>query len=598
MKSKRQWSLKVRLITSFVVISIFPLMITIWTGYKKNADLLRANAEASANSRMAQVKASLDIWMESYEDILFQIYTNDEIIEMVDAINRQDSSLTVTRGQLRRKLRGLFYTKDYLKSITVLTECGEIVFYDLLTGKATKTSWMENIGETPEELYERLSIDNFTHVITTKEAGMYANDMYYLFHLGHRMIDYKDLERRLGVVIVSIDERMLEEICGYDENGSECTFLVDGKGRLMSYPEKSLLGKTIMKWSEDEAKREEAYTKFVREQMLFEGNHISIHCIYDEKFDCEIVTVTNQSLLFQKLWKQQKVRIIVMLVTALMLIVAIVIQTYRLTSSLNILVGTMKKAETGKLSVRTKVSEKMLPEVQTIATQFNHMMEKVEQSVRGERSALEKQKNAEIEALEAQINPHFLYNTLDTINWMAIDEDQFEISNAIMALATILRYGIDKSNSVVAVREEGEWLRQYIFLQQTRLKEQFVCEIHIAPEVQDWKIHKLLLQPFVENAFIHGFKGKEGEHRLEILLLEEERRLRIEIKDNGVGMPPEIVRQVNCGGLLSGETEGHIGMRNALRRLKMYYGELSEIALESVIGEYTSVRIWIPKREE
>ena len=117
------------------------------------------------------------------------------------------------------------------------------------------------------------------------------------------------------------------------------------------------------------------------------------------------------------------------------------------------------------------------------------MMDELESSIKKEKEAYERQRNAEIAALEAQINPHFLYNTLDTINWMAIDRDEFEISNSITSLAAILRYGIDDSNAEVKIGREIEWLKQYLFLQQTRLKNAFECEINVSPEVVDWIIH-------------------------------------------------------------------------------------------------------------
>ena len=118
----------------------------------------------------------------------------------------------------------------------------------------------------------------------------------------------------------------------------------------------------------------------------------------------------------------------------------------------------------------------MPSEMETITDQFNRMMGQMNKLVEEVKMVSARQKDAEITALEAQINPHFLYNTLDTINWMAINADQYEISSAIGALARILRYGIDKSNSIVTLREEMEWLQQYIFLQQTRLKNTFSYE--------------------------------------------------------------------------------------------------------------------------
>ncbi len=223
------------------------------------------------------------------------------------------------------------------------------------------------------------------------------------------------------------------------------------------------------------------------------------------------------------------------------------------------------------------------------------MLGKLGEAREKEKEAGEKQRVAEIKALEAQINPHFLYNTLDTINWMAIDKNEFNISNAITSLATILRYAITKSNEMVEVRDEVEWLKKYIYLQQTRLKNRFHCEVNVEPEVIDFKIHKLLLQPFIENAIVHGFEGMKREHILKINMSLEDGFLYISIKDNGKGIESSIVESFNDGEFQKSENSGHIGVENAISRLYMYYGEQTSVKFTSVLGEGTEVTILIPQ---
>ena len=200
------------------------------------------------------------------------------------------------------------------------------------------------------------------------------------------------------------------------------------------------------------------------------------------------------------------------------------------------------------MAVRVRRDRKMPSEMETITDQFNRMMGQMNKLVEEVKMVSARQKDAEITALEAQINPHFLYNTLDTINWMAINADQYEISSAIGALARILRYGIDKSNSIVTLREEMEWLQQYIFLQQTRLKNTFSYELDVPKELLDCKIHKLLFQPFVENAILHGFEGVRRHH---ILVVKVQKRqngfLQIIVKDNGKAFRRTRFRRLKAG---------------------------------------------------
>lgn len=593
----KKLSLKSRLILAFIFISIIPVTVAISFGYYNSSQIIRQNAEDVAHSNIVQTGVSLDVWLDSYEDILFQIYTNDEIVALIDTINQDDSDGIVAGGQLRRMLRGLFYAKEHIKSITIITENGSVVFYDLLTGFTTKNSWLSTLGTPQEELYDIISEDNNTHMIPTAYAGNYANESYYLFHLGHRIIDYKNVERQLGIVIVSIDEKLLREISGYEEGSGEFTFITDKKGNLVSFPKRELLGSQIIEWTEDEAERNRQYQDFILAQDMLEGQHISIKSMIYNKFDYDIIHVSDQSNMINLLNRQRNFMILTTVASTSLLIIIIIILTQSLTGSLQMLLSKMYQAERGELSVRVDMNTNMLPEVKTIATQFNRMLDKIGELMNREKSALEKLKNAEIEALEAQINPHFLYNTLDTINWIAIDKDEYEISNSITALATILRYGIDKSNSIVTVQEESDWLRQYLFLQQTRLKRQFEYEIHVASEVFQCKIHKLLLQPFVENAILHGFEGKSGLKVLKVIIKTEEDMLGIEIYDNGKGMEREIVDKMNQGIFPKSTDRNHIGMENAMTRIQMYYPNEARVRIQSEAGSFTRILLFIPKAE-
>lgn len=591
-KSQKKTSLRSRLILAFVVTSILPIIIVNLFSYYNTSGIVKDNVKELTGANLKQTKTSLDVWLDSYEDILFQVYTDDNIVELVDKINRKED-LIISKNQLRRTLRGLFYTKEYIKSISIITEDDNVIFYDLLTGSTTQNSWLQNMGMTQQELYDEVSSDNQTHVISTHEADVFAGEHNYLFHLGHRIINYKKTEAQLGIVVVSIDEQLLKNICsgdGVDDNSMN--FIVDENGKIVSYAEDGQLGLQIKGWGKTKEQKERSCQDFLEEQHIFPGEYVTVSTIHDDKFNWDIVNVSNQNEVISRLKAQQQILISIMAVSLAALIIMIVYLTRKLTGSLKNVAEAMKRAGSGEMS--TRVEEDLLrpAEVETIAEQFNSMLEKLGESMEKEKQANEKQKDAEIAALEAQINPHFLYNTLDTINWMAIEKDEFEISSAINALAGILRYGIDNSNGTVTIKEEVDWLNQYLFLQQTRLKNTFECEVHVEPEVMGYEIHKLLFQPFVENAIIHGFEGVQRTHRLVIHInTYEEDGLKIEIYDNGKGIPQLIVDQMNQGNFVINEGKKHIGMGNAYGRLRMYYGDKADVKIESKEDEFTKVII-------
>lgn len=595
---KRKKSLKSRLISAFCITSIIPIILVNLFTYHNTANIVRDNVQELSYANLLQTKNSLDVWLESYEDILFQIYTDDDIVSMIDKINGGED-VSVTKNQLRRTLHGLFYTKEYIKCISVLTENGTLVFYDLLTGSSTKNSWLDDMNIGREDLYDEISADNATHIISTQKTRDFGTEDHYLFHIGHRIIDYRDVEKKLGIVVVSIDEELLSSVCCSEKNlEGSFNFMVDDTGNMVSFPEKSLLSAPVIRWSQNEEERKKAYEEFVKTQSSFGGEYMTVNFVHDENFNCDIVNVSSQEEVIERLDVQQKIMLAVLFISLGTLAVIILILTQRLSGSLQKMALVMKEAGKGKLSARVVTDKTMPGEVETIAVEFNHMLERLSESMEKEREAGERQRQAEITALEAQMNPHFLYNTLDTINWMAIDKEEYEISNSIGALAHILRYGIDNSNGIVTVREECDWLKKYLFLQQTRLKNTFQCEVHIEPEIVDCKIHKLLLQPFVENAILHGFDGVERIHILKIEITAKESALHIEIYDNGKGIPAKMVEQMNLGNFPGSSEKNHIGMENAMNRLHIYYGAKGNVRIESCYGEWTKIIIEVPKDED
>lgn len=587
-------SLEGKMLIAFIITAVVPSFVLILFSYFNTAQIVRENVADMLQANLQQTESSMNVWMDSYEDILFQVYMNDDIVDMVGKIE-EGEEIEFVSGQLRKTLRGMFYPKEHLKCITVITKSGHVVFYDLLTGSSTRTSWMGSVGMSQAELYEYFSQDNTTRLLPTDKAGVFASDTYYLFHIGHRIIDYQNVDEELGVVIVSIDEEILREICAEDESADTFKFMVNTEGNMVSCSEKELLATHVIDWTDKIEERERRYEAFLKERGFLKDKNAVVKAIHEEEFGGDIVCVSSQQELISQLNVQQRIMLLVMGVTAAVLLALIVVMIKNLMNSINRLVRTMKEAEKGSLSVRSRIDPSTPTEIQIVEAQFNHMMDELEVSVQKEKDAIDSQRRAEIAALEAQINPHFLYNTLDTINWIAIDNDEYEISNAITSLAAILRYGIDNSNADVRVSREAEWLKQYLFLQQIRLKNTFQCEIHVSQEVMDWKIHKLLFQPFVENSLYHGFQVEKDVYILRVEIEPGDDLLMIRIWDNGIGIAEETVDMINSGIYPESGGKNSIGMKNAIGRIKMYYGELADVKISSAQGEYTEVMIQIPK---
>ncbi|MFC5401203.1 cache domain-containing sensor histidine kinase [Cohnella soli] len=258
------------------------------------------------------------------------------------------------------------------------------------------------------------------------------------------------------------------------------------------------------------------------------------------------------------------------------------------------LVMEMREARRGKMSfspVRTSNLEmnELSRNYQKMVNELNEWIEKVYQA-----QLLKNQ--AEKKALQAQINPHFLYNTLDTIRWLLILKDEDEISNLIVDLSKILRYtiGKDDHNGLVPLMDEIEQVTRYLSIQKTRFSDKLTISCHVEDEVRQIRIPKLLLQPVVENAVLHGIEGLEDQGVLQIRGYKDKNYYRLEIEDNGTGMSREQVDTIFKPNPDS-ETGTGIGLRNVYDRIKLVFGPSGDMRIESEPGRGTKVTLYIPE---
>lgn len=588
----RRKSLGMKLVISFMGISMLPIILITMFSYYNIWDIVNNNNKDLMKYNLSRTKTTLEISVESYEDILFQIYSDDDVVQLINKINWGED-LVVSKNQLRRILRRYFYAKDYIRDISVITEDGTLVFYDSITGSVTRSSWIPSLGLSQKELYKQYVKENNTFVISTREGEKTLNERNYLFHLGHKVVDFNRQNKDIGIAIMGIDEQMLHNICtGDDKDVVAYSFIVNQEGELVSYREKELLGTMITRAGKN---KKQAYRDFAIQQDIYGKDSVSIDYLHDEKWGWDIVNVSNQHEVLSEINRQEKLTLTICALSVAVLIVVIAFLTRELTGSIKSVVRIIQSAGEGLLQERVKIDRKMPSEVMVIARQYNITMDCLLESVEKEKRLDQEKKEAEIAALEAQLNPHFLYNTLDTINWVAIGKKDFEISHAITALARILRYGIDNSNGIVTIREEYEWLKQYLLLQQTRLKDGFESAIEIPPELMEVKVHKLLFQPFVENSFVHGFKNIKRKPMLKIKMeLWGADKLRILIEDNGIGMPLGMVEQMNMRNFADAEDKNQIGLKNALYRIWLYYEEQAQVRVESEEDAYTRIYLVLP----
>ncbi len=582
-------SLRQQLILCFTVLAMLPLLVSVLLAFHINRQQIIRNRNQLANMDARQIAKGFDNVLSDYEDILYQLYTDDALLEMVENLD-QGVDVAVTRNQIRRELRSVFWLQDEIASITIITENGEVVFYDRLSYAQQQNISIDALGYSEQELYETLSVARGTTYFPTQYVTYFGGQDYRLFFVGHRMVSQQAISDIPAVIIMGIDTDLFQDTLSRSmvaPDQQQYLFVLDENQQFIWYPKVEWIGRNVREYASD-------LIGFVKQYHEIESQELAVFHADSELTGWDMVYILDCTPFTRAIDRQLTVTVAIALISFILVIALVCGITERMTKSVNEICQVMNIVSRGDLTVRMSTEKAMATEIHTIAQGLNVMADRLQILIRQEQESVEKIKNAEIAALEAQMNPHFLYNTLDTINWMAIEREEYPISNVISALGRVLRYGIDHSNGIVTLEEEVNWLKQYLFIHQNRIKSGFACEINIDPTLLPCRVHKLLFQPFVENAMIHGFAQKRTDCHLEVTVEREEDRLRVDIRDNGCGIPIDIIQRLDTSQSRIETGKRYRGMQNAINRLLLYYEDQAEFSVESSEQCGTHVSIQVP----
>lgn len=279
-------------------------------------------------------------------------------------------------------------------------------------------------------------------------------------------------------------------------------------------------------------------------------------------------------------------------------LILVVLFSQTLTEPICYLVNAMKQVENENFDIEIQNTRK--DELGQLIDAFNFMVQKLRQFVFEVYQGKIAQKNIEIKALQAQINPHFLYNTLDSINWMLIEKEEYEISDIVISLGEILRYSIGGKEQIVALKDELKYVRRYLCIQKNRMEERLNYKLDIADDTLSCRVPKLILQPIIENAVLHGIEPKKEGGCIKITARKEGDYLIIAVWDNGVGMQEDVLNKLKLEIFEKQINSDNVGMPNIQRRLELHYGHGSTMEVQSSRGQGTTVilKMYVSEKNE
>lgn len=490
-----------------------------------------------------------------------------------------DKSYDYTRLVNDRKINefigSAYGYKDYLSGICVFPKEFDGQFYKIGAVPKSPEKLYQAIKAIDPEKMERRSVMLMPEPVSSATSS----NLTYLVPMAKTITSTSgDI---YGYMAVMFDYNILERITKSSLPAGSKLQIVDESGQIVY----SNCGKKLVE------QPEQGLFKLVKEQSAYneiEFTQTGWVCRMEIPADSLLGNV-NRTILYM------------MLIYAIVLMLAlclVVYVSYRLTENILVLNHAMQKVSTGDLDVQIDIQSK--DEIGSMAGVFNNMTGQLKQLIEEVKETESQKRKAEIDFLQAQINPHFLSNVLNTVTCLAEFQNEDNIARLSSALVELLHSSMKKGGEIITVRDEIHYIQSYVQIEQYCYVDNFDVEYEIEEEAQELYIPRFLLQPIVENALIHSLNeltDRFGELKISAKICDD--RLVITIHDNGKGMTGEqIDYALHHGKEKSSQQFTSIGVYNVAERIKLMYGDEYGITYDSVPGEYTDVTLSLPARRE
>lgn len=574
-------SILVKSFFSILVVLLCTFAIVMWQVSRKIDDVIESEVVTMSRNALNQTKERMDTLMNEVVQISGQMSLDEDIMKFLlpEGDGGRNKEATLAAKDQIRMYSGLF---DYIDSIYVYSSKLQYVVTSDGGGPLEEfddLTWHSNLTERiyePGRMISRVNKPGFPYFLS------------YIQPIRLTQMQF------LGGIIVNIDIDKMDDQMAVDS--SEELLIVDDRDNVIFANRQENLMK---KWTElpfaqlleKEADTGSQSVKTENGEQIFTVLHSS-----DFKWRYVSVVPMRKYQEYQREFGSFYMLTIV-LILILSVIAAVLISVYTYNPVKNIL-NLLKNPDVYEPVGPAEQGFKQ-DEIQEITGNIVRNFYSNRQMQKELEDYLNLVNKAQLAALQAQISPHFLYNTLENLRWraIAICKGDNEVSQIILNLSEMLRISLDNSRQIISLEEEIKNARLYIEILQLRYADKIKVEWNIAEELKKCQIVKVSLQPLIENAVYHGIKPLRVQGVISISAFCEEERVKIQVRDNGVGMSQEECRLLNEDLKSAYQTkEGHIGVRNVGQRLKLILGDAAEMSLRSEIGEGTVVTISLPLR--
>ncbi|NIK70745.1 MULTISPECIES: sensor histidine kinase [unclassified Paenibacillus] len=550
--------------------------------YQLSASSVRETAQDYTAELIRQVNANIQTYITSMENISMLALSNEDVRELVgEAGSDGQSSEGLAREQrISAYFHSIMASRKDIASINVIGYNGRFVS----DREHVELNPSVRLAEQPwytsaQEASGRIVVSS-SHV-----QHMFKDEYGWVVSLSRELWSKDQTEPR-GVLLVDLNFSVINDtLNNIDLSKRGYIFIVDEAGNIVYHPQQQLIYSNLKS-----EKIDEVLAKGSGSFMTDEGKTSRIYTIQDTGFGWKIVGV---SYVNELIGNKREMQLSMAAAGIFCLIVGLLLAVFvsrNLSRPIKQLQEHMKKVEKGIFNIRVPIGNPR--EIASLARTFNLMVVKIEELMSQVVREQEIKRKSELTALQAQINPHFLYNTLDSIIWMAEGKKTDEVVLMTSALARLFRSSISRGQELVSIRTEIEHVANYLTIQKIRYKDKLDFQIDIDPDIYAYRTLKVLLQPLLENAIYHGIKNRIGTGTIQVTGGKRDGYIWLEVSDNGVGMEAEALRTILEPRRSDRESKG-VGVVNVHERIQLYFGKDYGLTYRSVPDEGTTVTVRI-----
>ncbi|GKX32204.1 histidine kinase [Vallitalea longa] len=570
-------ALRVKLGIIAIVLIALPVIAISITYSKTVKEIIKNKYTDTAIQSVFETGEKIDFILKDIEEFSTVIISNNNLLHMLK--NEADYGV----DDFKNVLRGFITSRDDIEVIDLLLqERNYSIGATKITSNYKADEALENSSGQP------------IWIPTKKEnieilSGIF--DKYY-FTLARRIIDFNTLDD-YGYLLIDLEEVILEQSYKslIDDENTEL-FICDKNGTIISHTDKDRIGTSI--------------TAQPYAQKVLSSKDFNNYVQYKDKIDkvaiystiesngWKIIKTISTGYLYEEINKIQKYFLLGGFLYGIVIILFMIFFSIRYTEPMMKMKKVINKVEQGDLTVRTEVHSN--DEVGQLGDSLNNMISEMEVLIDKLVKEEQEKKEVELEALHAQINPHFLYNTLNTIKWMAKIQGNKSVSRAITALIKLLRISTNLGREMITLGEEIDYVKNYIVIQKLRFNEAINVTYDIDDECMELTVPKLFLQPIVENAIIYGIGDENNDLNINIKSFIDNGDLIIEIIDDGPGIEDEILKKI-FKSTSDKNKFSKVGLNNVNQRIKLYCGKGYGVQIETKVGTGTLVRVALKVNE-